>query len=273
MRHNGILILGLLAVGGCAELPARDRAEPAHDIAITSIDFSFVAPDTVAAGLTRIRLSNRGKEHHHAQLARLHPGHTVAELRDTLAAGVLPGWVTFVGGPGVPAPSRPSEVVLSLEAGRYAILCFVESGDHVPHLAKGMIRELVVVAGTASKGPEPRADALMVLEDYDFAVTPSLTAGHRTIRVENRGPQLHEVDIVRLQPGKTAANVLVWFKAKDGPPPGEPFGGTAALQAGGVNYVTADFPKGDYALFCFVPDAGDGRRHVAHGMVGQIRVN
>jgi len=104
MRHNGILILGLLAVGGCAELPASDRAEPAHDIAITSIDFSFVAPDTVAAGLTRIRLSNRGKEHHHAQLARLHPGHTVAELRDTLAAGVLPGWVTFVGGPGVPAP-------------------------------------------------------------------------------------------------------------------------------------------------------------------------
>jgi hypothetical protein len=26
-------------------------------------------------------------------------------------------------------------------------------------------------------------------------------------------------------------------------------------------------------LFCFVPDAGDGRRHIAHGMVGQIRVN
>ena len=152
MRHTGILILGLLAVGGCAELPARDRAAPAHDIAITSIDFSFVAPDTVAAGLTRIRLSNRGKEHHHAQLARLHPGHTVAELRDTLAAGVLPGWVTFVGGPGVPAPSRPSEVVLSLEAGWYAILCFVESGDRVPHLAKGMIRELVVVAGKGFEG-------------------------------------------------------------------------------------------------------------------------
>jgi hypothetical protein len=135
-------------------------------------------------------------------------------------------------------------VVLSLEAGWYAILCFVELGDRVPHLAKGMIRELVVVAGKASKGPEPRADALMVLEDYGFAVTPGLTAGRRTIRVESRGP-----------------------------PPGEPFGGTAALQTGGVNYVTADFPKCDYALFCFVPDAGDGRRHVGHGMVGQIRVN
>ena len=111
MLHPRTLILGLLAVGGCSELPARDRAAPVHEIAITSIDFSFVAPDTVAAGLTRIRLSNHGQEHHHAQIARLHPGHTVAELRDTLAAGVLPRWVTFVGGPGVPAPGRPSEVV------------------------------------------------------------------------------------------------------------------------------------------------------------------
>lgn len=78
---------------------------------------------------------------------------------------------------------------------------------------------------------------------------------------------------VRLQPGKTAADVLAWLKTKTGPPPGEPYGGTAALQTGEVNFVTADFPKGDYALLCFVPDAGDGRRHVAHGMVGQIRVN
>jgi hypothetical protein len=81
------------------------------------------------------------------------------------------------------------------------------------------------------------------------------------------------VEFVRLRPGKTAADVLAWLKTKAGPPPGEPYGGTAALQTGEVNFVTADFPKGDYALLCFVPDAGDGRRHVAHGMVGQIRVN
>jgi hypothetical protein len=273
MLHPRTFALGLVAVGGCSELPARDRATPAHEITITSIDFTFAAPDTVPAGLTRIRLSNNGQEHHHAQIARLHPGHTVAELRDTLAAGVLPRWVTFVGGPGVPAPGRPSQVLVSLEAGSYAILCFVESGDRVPHLAKGMIRELAVVAGTAPKEPEPKADARMVLLDYEFGMTPSLTAGRRTIKVENRGPQLHEVEFVRLQPGKTVADVLAWLKTKAGPPPGEPYGGTAALQAGEVNYVTADFPKGDYALLCFVPDAGDGRRHVAHGMVGQIRVD
>jgi hypothetical protein len=67
--------------------------------------------------------------------------------------------------------------------------------------------------------------------------------------------------------------VLAWFKTKEGPPPGEPYGGTVALQTGQVNFVVADFTPGDYALLCFVPDAGDGRRHVAHGMVSQIRVN
>jgi hypothetical protein len=273
LRHARTFLVGLVALGGCSELPARDRAAPAHEIAITSTDFSYVAPDTVAAGLTHIRLSNHGKEHHHAQIARLHPGHRVAELRDTLATGVLPRWVTFVGGPGVPAPGQPSEIWVSLEAGSYAILCFVESADRVPHLAKGMIRELTVVPGKAAKDPEPVADALMVLRDYEFELSPSLTAGRRTIKVENRGPQPHEVTFVQLRQGKTAADVLAWLKTKAGPPPGEPYGGTVAMQTREVNFVTAVFPRGDYALLCFVPDAGDGRRHVAHGMVGQIRIN
>jgi hypothetical protein len=274
--HLHILVavtLALYAVAACSDLPARDHPATIHDIAITSTDFSYVAPDTIPAGLVRIRLSNAGKEHHHAQLARLPAGRTVAELRDTLAAGGLPSWVTFVGGPGVPAPGLPSEVIVPLEPGSYAVLCFVESENRVPHLAKGMIRELAVVPGEESGRPEPRWDARLLLDDYSFAFTSGLTAGRRTIRVENRGPQPHEVVFVRLRPGRTAADVLAWFKNKKGPPPGEPFGGTVALQSGQINFVIADFTPGDYALLCFVPDAGDGRRHVAHGMVSQIRVN
>jgi uncharacterized cupredoxin-like copper-binding protein len=136
-----------------------------------------------------------------------------------------------------------------------------------------MIREIKVVPGGSAPQPAPRADARMVLKDYGFAVTPSIAAGRRTIKVENAGPQPHEVVFVRLQPGKTAGDVLAWFKGRHGPPPGEPWGGTVALQAGEVNYVTADFPSGEYALLCFVPDAGDGRRHTLHGMVSQITVN
>jgi hypothetical protein len=112
----------------------------------------------------------------------------------------------------------------------------------------------------------------LTLDDYDFAFTPWLTRGRRTIRVENSGPQPHEAIFVRLAPGKMVADVMAWLKQREGPPPGEPFGGTMALQRGQVNFLTAEFPPGDYALLCFVPDSGDGKPHVAHGMVQQFSV-
>jgi len=239
----------------------------------SSTDFSFLAPDTIPAGLTRIRLSNEGSERHHAQLARLEAGHTIAELRDSLTGSRhLPSWVTFVGGPNVPVPGGSSEIFVVLEAGSYALLCFVQSADGVAHLAKGMLRELAVVPGPALNQPEPAADARLLLGDFGFEISPGLKAGRRIIRVENRGPQPHEVVFVRLAPGKTVADVLGWLKRPQGPPPGETFGGTLALQAGQVNLMSAELTSGDYALLCFVPDSGDGRPHVAHGMVRQITV-
>lgn len=78
--------------------------------------------------------------------------------------------------------------------------------------------------------------------------------------------------LVRLAPGKTIADALRRLKQREGPPPGEPFGGTTLLASGGVNFVAADFTPGDYALFCFAPDATDGKSHIAHGMIRQIQV-
>jgi uncharacterized cupredoxin-like copper-binding protein len=34
--------------------------------------------------------------------------------------------------------------------------------------------------------------------------------------------------------------------------------------------VTLD--PGDYALVCFVPDAGDGKAHIAHGMAQAVKI-
>jgi hypothetical protein len=207
------------------------------------------------------------------QFARLDPGYSIRQRGDSLAVGKrLPSWVTFVGGPNVPAPGATSEVVVRLAPGSYVLLCFVSSSDGITHVAKGMLRPLAVVPVETPILPEPRADARLTLHDYDFALTPWLTRGRRTIRVENSGPQPHEATFVRLARGKTVSDVLSWLKRHDGPPPGETFGGAAALQRGQVNFVTADFAPGDYALLCFIPDSGDGKPHVAHGMVRQFTV-
>ena len=135
-----------------------------------------------------------------------------------------------------------------------------------------MIRGLWVAPAPTLGQREPEADARLTLTDYGFDLTPALKAGWRTIRVENSGPQPHEVVFGRLAPGKTIADVWSWLEHRDGLPPGEPYGGTVALQAGQVNFVTAEFSHGEYVLLCFVPDSGDGRPHVAHGMVRRIRV-
>jgi hypothetical protein len=181
--------------------------------------------------------------------------------------------VTFVGGPNTPPSGGASEALVALTPGDYALLCFITSADRTPHLAKGMVRPLTVVASGRAGAPLPRADARMVLDDYSFVVDPVLRPGRRTVRVENRAAQPHEVVVARLAPGKTSADLLAWLKRRDGPPPGEPVGGTVMLSPGESNVATLDLAAGDYVLLCFAPDAHDGKTHVAHGMVRQIRVD
>lgn len=68
-------------------------------------------------------------------------------------------------------------------------------------------------------------------------------------------------------------DLLAWLGGpRKTPQPGEPAGGTTAIAPGRVNYLTADFAPGQYVMLCFVPDQADGRPHMAHGMVRELRV-
>lgn len=253
-----------------AQAPA---AEP-NLVTVKARDFAFAAPATVPAGLTTVRLVNEGGEMHHAQLVRLDEGHTVEELLGAARQhGPLPAWARFVGGPNVPAPQGFTEATLDLPAGSYALVCFIPSADGVPHLMKGMAKPLTVVpAREPSAARAPVADVRLTLRDYAYEIAPQITAGRHTLRVENAAAQPHEVVLVRLAPGKTVQDVVAWEQTHQGPPPALPVGGTALLSTSESNLVTLDFEPGEYALLCFVPDAGDGKPHVAHGMVRQITV-
>jgi hypothetical protein len=170
-------------------------------------------------------------------------------------------------------PSGQSETTVDLAPGSYAIVCLIPSPDGVPHFVKGMLKSVTVVGtpgATAVAAQEP--DIVMRLVDYDFVLSKPLTAGKHLIRVEVDSPQPHEVLLVRLNPGKTVAEVAAWAEKPEGPPPGEPIGGTSASGVGGYNLLPVDLTPGEYGLICFLPDAGDGRLHLAHGMIKQISV-
>ncbi|HEX6038177.1 hypothetical protein [Longimicrobium sp.] len=257
---------------GRGEAYAATPAPAPTLVTVTARDFAFEAPVTIPAGMTTVRLVNQGKEMHHAQLVRLDEGHTIQELLQAAGAhGPLPEWARFVGGPNVPTPAGYSEATMQLDAGSYALVCLIPSADGVPHLMKGMVKPLTVQPAQ-SEAAAPRADVEMTLRDYAYDITPEITAGRHTLRVANAAEQPHEVVMMRLAPGKTLQDVLGWLETMAGPPPAMPVTGTSLLSKGAVNHVTADFEPGEYVLLCMVPDAGDGKPHVMHGMTRQITV-
>lgn len=260
---------------GAREAVAQTPPAAPNLVTVTARDFAFDAPMTIPSGLTTIRLVNQGAEMHHAQVVRLEEGHTFAELMELASKGEgegPPAWLHFVGGPNVPAPNGASEATVDLQAGTYALVCFIPGPDGVPHVMKGMAKELRVVPATAPSAPLGEADVRMTLRDYAFEIAPEIAAGRRTIRVENAAAQPHEVVVMKLAPGKTPQELMAWLQSQAGPPPAMPMGGTAFLATGEVNLITVDFEPGEYVLLCFVPDAGDGAPHVAHGMVRQLTV-
>lgn len=240
-------------------------------ITIYADEFGFEAPERMPAGAVTIHLVNRGQEMHHAQLVHLKDGKTLEDLAAAEEAGNPdPDFAEWVGGPGLVAPGGEATVTLELRPGSYAWLCFIASPDGVPHMMKGMARTVAVEPGRMERLPE--ADNTMMLNDYEFKLGKPLHAGRNVVRVRNYAAQAHEVMVVRLAEGRTADDLLAWLGTEDGPPPGAPIGGMQALSQGRAANLELDLEPGDYALICFVPDAGDGQPHFAHGMVDQIRV-
>jgi uncharacterized cupredoxin-like copper-binding protein len=242
-------------------------------VTVTGEDFKFDAPETIPAGVTEFRFVNKGPSLHHMQILKINGGKTFDDLRAALAnPGPPPAWIKMLGGPNAPAPGTESNATLALAPGNYAIICFIDLGGP-PHFTKGMIRPLKVVPSKVASAPTTKADITTSLFDYNFKLSSHVRAGAHTIRVHNTGPQAHEVELVRLAPGKTVEDFVAWLGDMKGPPPGKPIGGISAIEPGMSQLFTADFAPGNYALVCFIPDSKDGKPHYAHGMTKQFNVS
>ena len=260
-----------VGLGGCGSASARP-VEP-RVVTITAVDNAFEAPAQVPAGLTTIRLVNRGQTLHHVQMVKLDEGKTLADFMAALqAGGPPPAWAKDVGGPNAPNPGGgESNATLNLAPGEYVLLCFIDMPGGVPHVMKGMIRGLTVTPSDAPAA-EPTGDVTMRLTDYAFGLSKPLAAGKQTIVVENGAAQPHEVFIGQLAPGKTLEDLMTWLREPNGPPPASAVGGVTGIAPGAKNAIDVDLAPGSYVLLCFVPDAGDGKPHVQHGMMQTIEV-
>jgi hypothetical protein len=245
----------------------HERAPAPPVITVTAKEFEFDAPASVPAGVVTFKLVNAGKQLHHASLVKLEEGKTGKDLLAALSKpGPPPAWAVAMGGPNAPDPGQSANATVALRPGKYAWVCFIPDTDKAPHFVKGMVKEFDV-APPAGSMTLPAAAISVQLSDYEFKLSSTPKAGKQTWRIRNYASQPHELELVKIAPGKTIDDLKAWLKTEAGPPPGNAVGGIAILGSNTANNADFDLTPGTYALLCFVPDAKDGQPHFAHGMI------
>lgn len=247
---------------------------------VRAVDFAFEAPATIPAGVTTFKLTNAGTTFHHLVIARIDSGKTYADAQAAFKKpGPPPRWLTMVGGPNAPSPNSESNATIDMAPGEYALFCVVDLPGGVPHVAKGMIHPLTVTAATGPTAAMPTADIRVTLFDYNFDLSKPVTAGAHTFEVMTKPGQPHELELIKLAPGKTPDDVMKWMgdaaagKAS-GPPPGDGVGGVVPATTGKPVTFSANFEAGaTYMLICFMPDAKDNKPHFMHGMMQTFKIS
>jgi len=109
-------------------------------------------------------------------------------------------------------------------------------------------------------------------KDFSFDGPKEFSAGLTTINMINDGPNLHHVTMIRLDSGKTIADLEKAFALPAAPPAwAVAVGGPNAVDPGKTSSATLDLQPGNYAMVCFV-DIPGGVPHFAKGMLMPVTV-
>jgi hypothetical protein len=137
--------------------PAVDAELPEQPATITATDegegddktydFQF---EGLKAGTNQVRFENTGEELHHAIILPMRKGATIKEVEEAFMAEEEPEGpppVDFMKGQNTTVIDGgiAQNISLDLDAGKYAVVCFIsdrKGGE--PHAAKGMLKELTV---------------------------------------------------------------------------------------------------------------------------------
>ena len=248
-------------------------AKPAL-VRVVARDFAFDSAHSVPAGLVAIRLVNEGHAVHMLGIARLDSGKTVADADHAIVKNIsMAGWFTEMGGPGAVSPGDSVTQYVVLEPGTYSMICWWPDSTGKEHVMSGMLATLTVTGQTAGAPVEPTPDIYLRERDYAIATTGAFTSGPHVFRVDNDGPQDHDVTILRVLPGKSDADIDKWLLNPDmRDVPVEALGGVVGVGRFGHTEFAADLKPGSYLILCMIPDAKDGKPHFMHGMVTKVSV-
>jgi uncharacterized cupredoxin-like copper-binding protein len=239
-------------------------ATKSEAVSITARDYAFDLPSTITGGAVSLAFTNQGKEPHFAGIVRIAAGRSLDDVK-TFFSSPPSGPPPFeeIGGLATAEPGASGNQTLELEPGSYALFCAIQSPDGVPHVAKGMLAGFTVTPGG---GALPAAADVITAKDFSFSALPRFKAGDNVVKLENSGTQLHEVNLVALETGKTVDDLVAFLTKPQGPPPAHFLSG-AAVRPGAATTTRLTLTRGTtYVLICAIPDQTDGVPHVAKGM-------
>ncbi len=268
--------------------PASPASAEYPELEVIAADFSFDMPAATPAGFMRLTMQNDGKIDHHAMFMRVNDGSTLEDLQAALTqpdVGPIFAVSQSLGGPEV-GPGGRASVIAELLPGQYEVICVIPEADGTPHYMMGMHAPLEVTE-PAGEAPAPQADLTVEMVDFAFEMPEmAIAAGPQLWGAPNVGEQVHEMLILKLEPGTTADDLQAALQAIDpaaaaatpgaapaspaamtGPPPFFAIGGVAPMNPGYINWAVLDLEAGDYVAICFVPDPESGLPHFALGMI------
>jgi hypothetical protein len=117
------------------------------------------------------------------------------------------------------------------------------------------------------------APVVFTAHDYGFNGPERIPAGVTTVQIVNRGQDIHQIQILKLLQGKTAADFRAAIAAEPGRIPSwvKFVGGPNAILPGADAVATMPLSEGEYLLICLIPNK-QGTPHVALGMQKSLSV-
>jgi hypothetical protein len=111
-------------------------------------------------------------------------------------------------------------------------------------------------------------------KDFAFDAPKTIAAGMTSFKLVNDGKMLHHLQIMKLEKGKTFADLQAAMKNPAAPPPTwlVSVGGPNAAVPGNTIEATLNLEAGNYVIACFIPSPGDPAPHFTKGMIQPLTV-
>jgi plastocyanin len=267
-----VIAAALAALPGAVAAPAVGGG--VRTLVVTSYEYSFQAPETIAAGVVTVRLVNHGKSGHQVAFAMLDDSSSLARVMRSLVDDKRrTTGIRWMGGVEGALAGDSSETTLALPPGRYVIVCSYDGPQGHAHVSMGMIRPLTVSPGSAaSDSALPAAETTIHLSDYRIALSGSVHAGHQLVRVQNDGSHFHHLIFSRFVGKATMADLDKWDGKSKPAPVEDVSGGAAVLSPGRASVIALDLKPGRYATGCILSDGPGAKPQYMLGMEREIAV-